>query len=80
MYGTTNGIAKFLWLARAVAVAAFILLGSVLGPNAVSRADGCDALLNSQMAQCAGLSGVSYRNCKGHAMAVYTQCVTGAHY
>jgi hypothetical protein len=76
----TDGMAKFRWLARAVAVAAFILLGSVLGPNAVSRSDGCDSLYNSQMGSCAGLAGASHRNCADHAMAVYIQCLTGRHF
>jgi hypothetical protein len=64
-----DDMAKFRRLARSVAVAAFILPGSILGPSAVSRADGCDSLYNSQMGGCAGLTGVSHRDCADHAMA-----------
>jgi hypothetical protein len=74
-----DGMAKLPRLARSVAVAALILVASVLGPN-VRMGDGCDALYNSQMGRCAGLTGVSHSNCADHAMAVYVQCLTGRHF
>jgi hypothetical protein len=74
-----DGMAKFPRLTRSVAVAAFILVASVLEPN-VRMGDGCDALYNSRMGGCAGLTGVSHRNCADHAMAVYIQCLTDRHF
>jgi hypothetical protein len=68
---------KMTRLPHAVFAATFIVASLRLGP--LPRSHNCDALLESQMAQCVGLTGTSYRNCRGHAMAVYTQCLNGAH-